>query len=286
MSARRSGQRPRDDGTPRPTPPASPRAPRARRSPISFGVVLLVAAAAILSATWLARESLAGLFARTEVTSGSQGLLTGIDDEAELEVLRYIGRTVFPHDYLIEGVALGTLLRTISAAGTTAEEALTLSQLRHFRAANLAATVGLSTTREGADYVVITTSVRWGYRLGELAPVVEEQWTALVAATADDGADEPSDTAARRLSLPAPVILERRTEDINRAGYPYGDIGLNADGLRRVSEFVAADALATAPLTQLEEEAAVAARGLLRTLLGARERSLEIEILAPEASDS
>lgn len=202
--------------------------------------IVAVTVALALAAGWVFRDEISRFLYHREVHSGSQSELVAIRDVGELETLAFVRRTVFPHDYLLPDTDVTRIVGKISeleaGARVSPEEEL------HLAAANLAAELGLATRREQTDYVVVTTVMRFGYTVDTLVDTLERGGDSSTARqrSGDSAATEGGQTAseARFSALPAAEILSVSTEDLSREAYPYGPVPLDADGWRRVAEFV------------------------------------------------
>lgn len=211
--------------------------------------------AAIMAAGFAFRTELAAfVFSRT-VRSGSQGTLIELRELAELETLAYVRRTVFPHDYLSAETDMTSIVQRLSADGRPPDEVLTPTELQHYRAANLAAEVGLATRREQSGYVVITVVYRFGYDVVELT----DRLNALRLATPDAQIGE---------AVPEAEILSVDIEDLHRETYPYGTVPLDADGVRRVAAFVAGQDILPEVLRELQADSRTRAVEIIRRLTG------------------
>lgn len=192
-------------------------------------IVILAAAVAVVAGTlFLARSQLADLIYRETVSSGSDSLFLGPRDVAELETVAMVHKTVFPHDYYLDDTNFYVLLDRIRRADAPAREVLTSHELDHFDAVNLAQSVGLATGPGQPGYVVITTTLRYGYDLSQLEPVIRAQ------ADLIDG--EGSAPAA--IAIPPARLLSLETEDLSREDYPYSPVYLDAEGWQAVTAFV------------------------------------------------
>lgn len=227
-------------------------------------IVLCVCAAGVVVAA-RTLPSLRSLVMGTERSAGGEATLEEIRRIGELETLTYVQRTVFPHDFLDPETSMEQLVRRIAARDLPPAEALNGSDLRHFRAANLAADLGLAVSRDADGYVVVTTVLRFGYRLEEMVNLIEA------------GADD----AQGSVTIPPAVLLATTTEDVVPERYPFGPIPLDADGWRRVAEFVERTTAETAPLDALIADASAGGRDLFAYLLGRQVRVGGMPELAP-----
>lgn len=219
---------------------------------IALVVVIVVAAA---GASYVYRTQIGAFFFHRTVRSGSQGTLVELRDLAELETLAYVRRTVFPHDYLSTETDMTRIVRRISAEGEPPEEVLSPTELQHYRAANLAADVGLATRREQNRYVIITAVYRFGYDITDLT-------NRLNARRSTTPAPEIADI------VPEAIVLNVEIEDLHRDAYPYGTISLDADGVRRVAEFVADQDIPADVLSELKVESRARAIEIVQRLTG------------------
>jgi len=233
--------------------------PHRRRAPVPrygriTGLVLVIAVTAAV--VFLYYSDFTGFLFRRTVQSGSQGTLVELRDLDELETLAYVRRTVFPHDYLSADTDMTSIIQQLSAHGGTPESVLPPVELLHYRAANLAAEVGLATRREQTDYVVITVVYRFGYNTVDLARRYGE-----FASAGEDAHNIPIEDV-----IPEASILSVEIEDVQRDTYPYGTISLDAEGMRRVAAFVAGQDLPAAVLEELKRESRVQAVAIVRRL--------------------
>ncbi|TVR71550.1 MAG: hypothetical protein EA427_04275 [Spirochaetaceae bacterium] len=232
-------------------------------------LLLLVATAAfvLVLVTNRERSSLSWLF-RREQESASLGTFQEIRDLAQLETLAYVRRSVFPHDFLQPHLTVPGLLRVVAAADTTAAEALQPEELAHLRAANLAASLNLAGSRNDERFVVVTTTLIFGYDLDLVATGLEN---ARIPSDAD-----PDGSSIPLYVLPPPALLSVITENINRANYPFPPIHLDAEGWRRVTSFVEDHVTITAPMHELLRSAAENGRETLQALLGPEATQIRI----------
>lgn len=234
-------------------------------------VPIAILVVAVLFALSVAIPSVREMLWTGETRSGSVSLWTGVRDLDDLETVVWVGRTVFPHDYLKDHLTITALQRKIAVSGTTAAEALEPAELLHLRAANLAATLGLlgSDGTAGSRFVVITTRMYLGYRMADIIELVEPLMEEHLERSPSGGSPEPL-----RVVLPDPRVLSVVTEDIQRATYPFPAIPLDADGWRQVTTFVQDSIEQTAPMGELRRTAAHQAAQFLSGFL-------DMEITAP-----
>ena len=220
-----------------------------------FFALVLVILAAGAGAVYVYRMQLGAFFFHRTVRSGSQGTLVELRDLAELETLAYVRRTVFPHDYLSTETDMTRIVQQLSAKGEPPEAVLTPIELQHYRAANLAADVGLATRREQNRYVVITAVYRFGYDISDLT----DRLNAHLSTTSEA---EIADV------VPEAIVLSVEIEDLHRDAYPYGTIPLDAEGVRRVSMFVADQVIPADVLSELKVESRARAIEIVQRLTG------------------
>ena len=194
---------------------------------VALSVLVVVLAGAAL----LLREEIGSLVVRRTVTSGSAAMLESVEQVGELETLAVVSRTVFPHEFYIDGVSYTSLLRRVTRGEGDAEEVLSSAEQAHFAAANLAAELGLATVPGAGGFVVVTSVDRYGYRMGELS----EQ---LRSALAAQPAERPAESGLPQAELPTAQRLSFEIEDLNRASYPFGEVPLDARDWNEVSSFV------------------------------------------------
>lgn len=237
---------------------ASPR--RFAAPPPWLSVLLLLVTLVFLGTVFVTNRERPGfswLF-RREQHGGSLTTFQEIRDLGQLETLAYVRRSVFPHDFFQPHLTVPGLLRTISAAGTTAAEALRPEELAHLRAANLAASLNLAQNRNDERFVVITTTLVLGYDLEHLTADMERVLS---------GDTTPADGDVQVYTLPAPTLLAVITENVNRANYPFPAVYLDAEGWRSVTTFVEDHVTVTAPMHELLYRAAENGRDALQTPL-------------------
>lgn len=198
-----------------------------------LSIVLAVLVALAAGALFLAREQVAELIYRETVSSGSESLFIGAQDVAQLETVAVVYKTVFPHDYFLEGARFYALLDRVRDGDAPAEEVLTPAELDHFQAVNLAQSLGLATTPGEAGYVVVTNTLRYGYDLSQLEPHIRSE----IARTAGDASTAvPPGTGP--IPIPPAGLLSHETEDITHADYPYSPVYLDAEGWQLVTRFI------------------------------------------------
>jgi hypothetical protein len=231
-------------------------------------LVLLVAAAGL----WFARDRVADLVFRETTRSGSAGVFTGMEELAELETLAVVHKTVFPHDFYLDGVNYYRLLDRIRRSDRPAAEVLSPEELLHFSAVHLAERLSLATGPGMDGYLVVTTIMRLGFDLTEVVPLI-------AAATAETG-----DRTDVTVTIPAAHVLSLETEDLSRDRYPYSAVYLDAAGWQEVSSFVAEAIASRPPDPEWVTEATRGGIDLLRALAGGPDSTVRLEIL-PVASD-
>lgn len=189
-------------------------------------VTILVAASAV--SLFLAREQLAEFLYRETVSSGSESLFLGVQDAADLETVAVVHKTVFPHDFFHDETNFYLLLDRVRRADAPAREVLTPQELNHFNAVNLADSLGLAVAPGQTGYVVVTTTLRYGYDLSELEEVIRNRSR---PGEQDNGSLSP-------ISVPPARLLSHETEDLSRDDYPYSPVYLDAEGWQAVAGFV------------------------------------------------
>ncbi len=219
------------------------------------------------------RRQIGEFIFQREPHAASSGTLIAMRELAELETLGYVRKTVFPHDYLDPDLTMYSLVQELSDEGAPAETVLTDSEYRHYRAANLAGEVGLATRREQPAYVVVTTIVRFGYRIDEVLrwydDTLGEDVPGEVATDSASTDASPGASGAREAvweTFPPATVLSVETEDVSRDSYHYGSIPLTADEWRQVSTFVEEFPADPIHYEQLLDESRVRAIDLLRRL--------------------
>lgn len=231
---------------------------RALRRVLLILVVAITVGAAI--GFFLHRFEIGSILVKTVQSGGSQSVLLQRRDIGEIETLAYVRRTVFPHDYLSTDLTMEEITARIAEFSAPPEEVLTPEALRHFRAANLAAEVGLATRREQASYVVVTTEYRFGYRVSDLIPVVER------IEPIEGSASSVATTLAKL--LPPPEMLSVSTNDIDPERYPYGRVPLDAAEWRSVAEFVRENDVPADEWERLVERSRETAAHIVLELIG------------------
>ncbi len=227
--------------------------------------VLVVTAAATL---FLARERIAEFIYRETVSSGSESLFLGVYDTAELETVAVVYKTVFPHDYFLDGANFYVLLDRVRRSDAAAGEVLTPAELDHFEAVNVAQSLGLATTPGQPGYVVVTTTLRYGYDLSHLEPRIRAE----IARAEGAGAD------SLVIPIPPAELLSQETEDLTREEYPYSPVYLDAEGWQTVTRFVSQRGRRTPPDEEIIAQASTTGIELLEALT---DRSFRIVDPAP-----
>ena len=224
--------------------------------PLTFALFLLVA-------VLFFRDRIHSFLFHEVTGGGSQSTLTAIREVDRLETLAYVRRSVFPHDYLSDDLEMIDLVRRIGKSGKRPTEVLSARELRHYRAANVSAELGLATRREQNRYVVVTTIYRFGYNAETIVTHL------LRNPIPDDLSGAERQRAVERVvaSLPPAVLLSVGTEDLAEETYPYGPVPLDADGWRRVSRFVSQVDPDDETMSAMRDEATDRARELLQALL-------------------
>ena len=219
---------------------------RSKGPPLWSGALLLVVSVGFsLIVAW---PRLGARLRTEERTGGSQGNLILVGRAADFETLAYVRRTVFPHDYYHDDTTYNQLLMLD-------EDALTPDQDTHLRAASLAWDLELALSRSENRFVVVTTVLTFGYDLEELEIESAEERVLV--------------------SLPPADLLTVTVEDIDRAGYPYGEVPVDAEEWRLVTTFVR-ERIESDPVN--EELRAIARRNaidILETLFLTQSRTVE-----------
>ena len=233
------------------------------------------------------RQQIASLVFQRTTTSGSDGVLVAMEDLAELETTALVRKTVFPHDFFLEGVSVSSLLDRIRDADRSASEVLSVAELLHFQAANLAAHVGMDASSGSSDFIVITTVARYGYDMDALAARVADLLSqpGVHRPSARDGAGEavdgrPYDTVV--VELPPAELLSLETEDISIENYPYRAVPLDAEEWRRVTTFVSDWMRRTPPDEDVIVQGTMIGRDLLQALVGGVAAPVRFVVSPPE----
>ncbi|MEX2444584.1 MAG: hypothetical protein WD492_13335 [Alkalispirochaeta sp.] len=237
-----------------------------RRVP-SVAVTVVVVVAVAAGSVFVAREHLAGFIFRETTSTGSESLFLDARDVAELETFTVVHKTVFPHDFFMEETHFYALLDRVRRADAPAREVLTPDELDHFQAVSLSQRLGLATGPGQPGYVVVTTTLRYGYDLSRL----EEQIRSRIDQTAADGSIESA------ITIPPAHLLSQETEDLSREDYPYSPVYLDAEGWQAVATFVSARLLRGDPDEETISQATATGIELLETLTTRR-----FEVRGPE----
>lgn len=166
---------------------------------------------------------------KEEKIRASDPLLTEIRELGALHTVEYVHKTVFPFDFLDEGINFDSILRTLRTGKGTVRSLLSPAEQEYLETRNLAAKLGLSTAKGSSDFVVITVIVRGGIDLSGTTLEVRE--------VRDPSSGRVSGKAARLL-LSGPEILDLVIEDPRPENYPYPDIKLNPAAWRELAMFV------------------------------------------------
>lgn len=236
-----------------------------RRAPL---VAVAAAGVVLAGALFSVQDRLAQLLYHETVTAGSESLFLGARDVAELETLAKVHKTVFPHDYFLEDTTFSRLLDRVRRSDAPAREVLTREEYSHFEAVNLAHVLGLATSAGEPGYVVVTTTLRYGYDLTEVEPLMRAQQR-------DPAEDTGSLDSA--VTIPPARLLSYDTEDLSRDSYPYSAVHLDADGWHAVATFVSGRLHQEDPGTDVIEAATSTGIALLEALTSRR-----FQIVAPE----
>lgn len=233
-------------------------------------VTILVAASAV--SLFLARGQVAEFLYRETVSSGSQSLFLGVQDAAELETVAVVHKTVFPHDFFDDETNFYVLLDRVRRADAPAREVLTPRELDHFNAVNLAESLGLAVSPGQTGYVVVTTTLRYGYDLSELEEIIREG-----SHTGGTNGGSLSPASLSPISVPPARLLSHETEDLSRDDYPYSPVYLDAEGWQAVAGFVSAHLRRNDPDAEIIAQASSIGVELLETLTDRR-----FEVAPPE----
>ncbi|MFW5693523.1 MAG: hypothetical protein ACOCYB_00035 [Alkalispirochaeta sp.] len=229
--------------------------------------VLTLAIAIAAGALYFGGARLAERIYRVSASSGSESLFLGTHDMAELETVAVVHKAVFPHDYFLEDTNFYVLLDRVRRADAPAHEALSPRELDHFDAVNLAQSLGLATAPGQPGFVVVTTTLRYGYDLSQLEAHLR---------SALDHA-EGEDRQAVTIAIPPARLLSQETEDLSRESYPYSPVFLDADGWQAVATFVSERLRRTDPDQQIIAQATSTGIELVEALTARR-----VRLIAPQ----
>lgn len=217
---------------------------------LSLAIITIIVAVAAVS-LYLTREQLAQFLYQETISSGSESLFLGFRDVAELETVAVVHKTVFPHDFFQEETNFYVLLDRIHRADGRAQEVLTAEELDHFNAVNLAETLGLAMAPGQPGYVVVTTTLRYGYDLSELETAIPDE------------NESP-------IPVPPARLLSHETEDLSREDYPYSPVYLDAEGWQAVTGFVSSHLRRSGPEAEIIAQASSIGVELLEILTDRR----------------
>lgn len=209
-----------------------------------------------------------GIMSR-ETVSTSEVMLEELGEIYRLETVEYIYRTVFPYDYMPDSTSMAEVMRTIRETTAPLDEALTEDQKLYFDAYNLAEDIGLSEE----EFLVLTVRVFAGFELAgtPFAGPADTGAPADAAVAADDYVRlEPlpdGEGRRARVRLPQPTVTDIVIEDVDPATYRYPDVGMDAEGWRRVAGFMSEHVEARTIEDGILDSAGANARELVRTLL-------------------
>jgi hypothetical protein len=200
-----------------------------------------------------------GILSR-ETRSSSEVLLEELGEIYRLNTVEYIYRTVFPFDYMPETTDLTDIMATIRESRGSLDEVLSADQRLYFDAFNLADEVGLGEE----EFLVLTVRVFAGF---DLAGTPFEGAGARGAAYVTVEPDGSGEGRRATVRIPPAEVTDIVIEDVDPATYPYPDVGLDADGWRRVAAFIAEHVEARTVDEGILETATDNARELVTTLL-------------------
>ena len=208
-----------------------------------------------------------GIMSR-ETVSTSEVMLEELGEIYRLETVEYIYRTVFPYDYMPDSTSMTEVMRTVRETTAPLDEALPEDQKLYFDAYNLAEDVGLSEE----EFLVLTVRVFAGFELAgtPFSGTADTGAPPDAAAAADYIRIEPLPDGERRragVRLPQPTVTDIVIEDVDPATYRYPDVGLDAEGWRRVAGFISEHVEARTIEDGILDTAEANARELVRTLL-------------------
>lgn len=204
----------------------------------------------------LGSAAIRGLFQREQRHVASQAVLDQIRDLAELRLLSYVSRVVFPHDYYLEGESGYTLAR-IAAEHSEPATVLSPRQVRHLRAFDVAVETGLAESWQQHQFAVVTVAVTLGIDLASLSP----DWLTV------DGAGHAE------VVLPPPTVLDVSVEDPSESTRTPGNADLSPGEWREVVAFVTEEVGEQIDTTDLEARARRNAQLFFQKLLSAGEIS-------------
>lgn len=219
---------------------------RRRRLIVPILVLLLLAAAAVLFTDITGTQFIDWFpslrLQRSRVTTSSSIVLREAHDVFSFNTVEFVYRSIFPFDFMVEGVSINDLLRKINRGEGSLREILSAAEFDHFQAFNLAAELGMSVGPGSTEFVVVTVVVTAGFDLGGTVFEDPESFSAEERARFFQSKPYEDESGNRLLEavvrLPEAIITDVGIEDIRSQEYPYPDVQVNADGWRRISAFV------------------------------------------------
>ncbi|MBN2050659.1 MAG: DUF4230 domain-containing protein [Spirochaetales bacterium] len=165
---------------------------------------------------------------RTDSTASSAAVLTEVKDVFALHTVEYIHKSVFPHDFIPQGLLWEPLLRKRrDGVRLTDEDRLNLEVY------DLCGRLGLSPYRGGFDFVVVTSIVKGGFDLSGTVyenPQLYGDNTQQALRLQEDG--------TLVLVMPPSTILDVIIEDSSSATYPYPDMQIEPEQWRLLTSFI------------------------------------------------
>lgn len=161
--------------------------------------------------------------------SGSEAILTKVQDIFLFQTVEYVYKTVFPYDFVSPDYDWRALLDK-EALGQN----LNANEREHLRIYRFCEDIGITLQSNRYEFVVITSVVRGGFNLE--GTVYQPQET---TEDIEEYIRIDNESKTLYLRLPPPVITAFETEDLDRERYPYPDLAISPDNWKRLTQFTA-----------------------------------------------
>ncbi len=161
--------------------------------------------------------------------SGSEAILTKVQDLFMFQTVEYVYKTVFPYDFVSPDYPWRTLLDKEALGEPLSEE-----EQEHLRIFRFCEEIGIKLQSNKYEFVVVTAIVRGGFNLeGTIYASSDNRYNVEKYIQID------RETNTLYLRLPPPVITNFEIEDLDRSRYPYPELAISPDNWKRLTQFTA-----------------------------------------------
>lgn len=191
--------------------------------------VLVLGIAFVFTAKPLFNIDLLEKLNRSKVETGSEAILTRVQDLFQFQTVEYVYKSVFPFDFVPAVYDWRSLLDKEYRG-----EPLSSQEEEYLAVYRFCEQIGINLNRKKLDFVVITTIVRGGFDLEGTVYENPEN-----AANIEEYLRIDRDENVLYLRLPPPVITDFEIEDPDRTRYPYPDFEISPENWKLLTQFTA-----------------------------------------------